>query len=277
MRAVKLAHSARVHVESGDLDEALALLKEAWRACPDARLRHAQGKVLRQAGRPTEALAAFRACVDEGDEADGLLCAPEIAAVEATLARGVLVVACNAPGARVALDDEPPRPLGRLDVPAGRHALLLTADGHAPLRGVVDVRGGDEVRFEAQLATLPSPLTTAAPGDPGVGADAATGTTSEPRRPPTWPHWLGVGLGSALMLAAVVPFGQYALDRGDARAASATYSGDRVSPTNLVLGSALAGVGLSAVVTAVALWPDAPAVTLCPLPGGGAASLGVSW
>jgi hypothetical protein len=271
VRAVKLAHSARVHVEAGDVDEALALLKEAWRACPDARLRHAQGKVLRQAGRPAEALAAFRACVDEGDEADGVLCAPEIAAVEAALAQGVLVVACDVHGARVALDDEAPRPPGRFDVPAGRHSLTITADGWTPLRGVVDVRGGDEVRFEANLAMVPVVEAPAAPVVPIGRADAAAVPSA------TWPHWLGVGLGSVLVLASAVPFGQYALDRADAREASGTYSGDRVSPTNLVLGSALAGVGLSALVTAVALWPGAPAVTLLPLPGGGAAALGGTW
>jgi len=50
-----------------------------------------------------------------------------------------------------------------------------------------------------------------------------------------------------------------------------------VSPTNLVIGSALAGLGLSAIVTAVALWPAAADVTVAPLPGGAAAAVGVTW
>lgn len=273
VRAVKLAHAARGHADAGDPDAALALLKEAWRACPDARLRHAQGKVLRQAGRLPEALSAFRACVDEGDEHDGVLCAPEISAVEALLARGALIIQCDAPGAVVALDDGPPVPVGRLEVAAGRHALTVLAEGRVPLRGVIDVRGGDEVRFEARLSEMRG--APGGPGEPMPGADAGTGAPARPAA--AWSNWLGVGLGSALVLASIVPFAQDALDRRDARRSSATYSGDTVTPTNVVIGSALAGLGLSAIVTAVALWPRAPSVGVAPLPGGAATTLEVSW
>lgn len=273
MRAVKLAHAARGHADAGDTDAALALLKEAWRACPDARLRHAQGKVLRQAGRLQEALVAFRACVDEGDEHDAVLCAPELNAVEDLLARGALVVTCDAPGARVALDDGPPVPVGRLEVAAGRHALTVTAEGHAPLHGVIDVRGSDEVRFEARLSE--SRVGVPEPVGPPAGAVAPPAVERGPGSARA--NWLGVGLGAALVAASALPFAQDALDRHDARRASATYSGDTVSPTNLVIGSALAGLGLSAIVTAVALWPAAADVTVAPLPGGAAAAVGVTW
>ena len=267
VRAVSLAREAREHREAGRLEPALETLREAWRTCPDARLRLGLGRVLEDAGRSREALQAYQACVDEGDEAMRRECTTAREAVAARLSRGTLVVVADAVEASVLLDDaSTPRPPGTYVVAAGRHGLTVRAPGHVPFVAVVDVPGDGEARVEAVLAPIARAPALAAPVD---RANVAAPSTA-------W-HWVGV-VGGGLLVAGALPFFvQDALDRRDARGASATYSGDHVSARNLALGCGLAGVGAATALTAALLWPRAPAVAVAPVAGGVVVAAEATW
>jgi hypothetical protein len=115
---------------------------------------------------------------------------------------------------------------------------------------------------------------------PGMTGEPLVASVVRPKQSATL-QWLGVGVGSALVLASVYPLVQYGLDRRNAVPASAIYSGDKVSPRNLAIGCVGVGVGVIAIAVSAALMPKAEtvraAVAITPVQDGVATAFLLNW
>ena len=111
-------------------------------------------------------------------------------------------------------------------VDAGRHEVVVSAPGHSPWRGLVDVKAdGEQVALEVQAPVAEAPK-AAVPvvgggmsgGEPTAGAGAVTGADAGSGAPRTWQRpvgmaamgvgLLGIGVGAVLGGMALGKFGE---------------------------------------------------------------------
>ena len=200
-------------------------------------------------------------------------------AVELVGLPGGVVVRCPCPGAKVDIDREfvGVVPIDRpLSVRAGRHTVMVHAEGMEPFRQVVDVVAGQDTEVEARLTT---PL----------AAPIELEDTSDRFHP--W-HWVAIGTGAAMLATGVVLTAVAAHDRSKvtgagrtdgvvtgitaAEASSLETAARRMSGASV----AMYTLGGAALITGVVLYctrhepgarpgtQDGPPVSASPVPGG---------
>jgi hypothetical protein len=225
----------------------------------------------------------------------------ELAAVEARLTRGTLVLHVAPFGALVVVDGRPAgtAPLAPLTLPAGRHTLQVTAEGREPAERTLDVPGGEttQLTLELRVATAappPEPEPEPEP-EPPLPIVAEPAPLSPARSYAPW-TWVTLGTGLAAAAGGTV---SYALGEGDHQKILDTPGYDTDGPmdmtrrraldlessgdTKKLAGYVLWGVGGALVVTSAVLFLlDGPAaepdgsvhLSLVPAPGGGVFGLG---
>ena len=291
VRVVDLTKEARILLDGHRYDEAIAKLRSAYGICPEPKLRRSMGRVYEEAGRPEEALAAFRACIDEKAEASVRSeCEERARKIQEHLDSATLIVDAIPPNATVLLDGlEEPHPAGQsIRVRPGRHNVELRAAGKSAYQTTVVAAGGQETRISVLMEAFPAPPepprsreTARAPPDSPAEApstqlqEMASASSPEAR----W-NWVGVGLGAAVTGLGMAFLIQYGLDKKNAQGqhqdATYVYAADEVGPRNLALGLTFAVIGVAGVVVSGVLWPKVPVKASVGLvPGGG--SLAVSF
>ncbi len=238
-RAVRLAREAKEAMEAKRLDEALVALRAAYVLCPEARLRHAMGRVQEEAGAVEEAARSFRACEAEskGDEL-GADCRRRAEALEAKLR-----AARTAPAAL-------PEPVAKTQPP--------------PAVGTPPREKPPAPPREKPPASVPKPPVRPARDTTwnwvGIGASVAA---------------IGAGVGFLAMYGkdrSDARGAEYYPDGSLKREA------DRVSPTNAVVGGVCAGIGVAGLVTSLLTWPDGQAaVAAGPTESGGVVGFVARW
>jgi len=111
-----------------------------------------------QAGSGAAGSEAIEATIDAGHEGEpehavGPLCHALAAHLRALTARSTLLLAVNADGAAVRMDEVSvgETPLAPIDVRPGRHVVLIERSGFRAWRGDIEVREGEHARLNADL------------------------------------------------------------------------------------------------------------------------------
>ena len=270
-KAVQLAKDAGVHMKAQEYALAMDDLRAAFALCPEPRLHHSMGSVLEAQGNLQDALASFRACIQDGDSEIRVECMKRADAVQERLRIGALLVVAKPAGALVHLDQsEAGRASGtRLEVATGRHDVEVRYPGYLSHRVSVDVPGAGEVRINVELKPEP-PTPVAAKKEKELPTDwYQANSAPEAKQPNTAWNIAGVVLGGATALTGGGLLGYWGYLKTQAK------ENESVTPDSLIAGSVCLGVGVAAIITSVALWPKAPATaSAAPLPGCGMVAIG---
>jgi|GEM_PF-5435569 len=322
IRVIELANEAKRHMEAREFDLAMERLRTAYEICPQPKLRYAMARAQEEAGRLEEALALFRACIEEGAEGETRKdCEGGVKRISEKLAVGTVVIVTDVEDAMVFVDgsDEGQPAKVPMRVSVGKHEIRVRAAGKREFKEEVDVQPGDKkilyvtlepeseeqglllVRTEPEGCDLfvdgtffgkaSGEVLRLAPGEHEVEAKAEGYVSASSRvflepqkvtelnfrllpievakpavpkqkpRRKIW-NWIGIGVGSGLVVASLFPFIRYGLEKREARPASRDYSGDVVPPTNAIIGGVFVGVGIVTIVTSVVLWPGSDNISL---------------
>jgi len=293
-RVVDLSGEAKILLDAGKHDDALAVLKQAYSLCPDPRLHRSIGKVYLAAGRDREALTEFEACLVSDAGMDVHAECRELAGEANRVIDSTVIVLDGAPvGAVVTVDDAvvTPGSGGEVKVAPGTHEVEISLEGYRSFSTRATVERGRAAPVTVDmpvLATAPESV----PGpeadevvDTGREADVAVSVDAPPARvaggkagafdPVTVPNWVGIGLGVAAIGVGVGFLAQYGLDMKDVEEnpfeeGEGGYWPREVGITNVAVGASFAAAGVIAVVLSAALWPDAKvAPVIAAAPGGG--------
>jgi len=194
--------------------------------------------------------------------------------VDATPAQPVILTfRCDAGAGRIALRCDEADATVRVDgslagrtplavpvaVTPGTHTLRVEKPGFLPVERIVQVSAGETHVIEL------GPLLAAAAPDAGST---------------TW-AWVTLGSGIVLTASGAGFLIKDAVDRASLRGETDTHEADRIRPTNTIIGSVSAGLGVGLVITSFFLWPDEPedgsGFVVSPLRGGAALRYGLSF
>jgi hypothetical protein len=286
-RAVALSQEAKALLEKKKHADALRKLHAAYGICPEPKLLRAIGRVYHDAGRPEEAIAAFRSCVKEGaEEAVRAECEQQIKAIEDRILTATILVEAVPPSAEVFVDGAGrPQAAGvPIRVKPGRHEVELRAPGKSPHKTAVEAVEGRETRVRVAMEAPPAPADARAAASgplPEPPADTPTLAAAPAFAPETKWNWVGIGAGAAVTGLGVAFLVQYGWDKRDAngperndpqRPDLVTREADSVGPRNLALGVTFSVLGVAGVVVSAVLWPKTPvSAAAAPVPGGGGA------
>lgn len=200
--------------KAGVYDKAAQAFEEAWKLAPTPTTALNLAQSLEGAGRPADALQWYDKVL--AAEADG----PRRGAAESgrahLQAHGYLAVTCGPPGAALTVGAlEGQCPTWGAYLPAGTHAVTLTAADRAPHRGEVEVAAGQRRELTLDLARevqvqVPMPA-SAAP----LAVETQVPPPAEASPEPAVPAWVAytvMGLGGAALILGGVYYAQAADD-----------------------------------------------------------------
>jgi hypothetical protein len=277
-QAVAMALEGKALQEKGRHQEALKLLEEAWAVSPHPKILFYKGRSLVALKRYDEAQLTYK--LIRRNVAD--LEQDKLAEVDRTLAwledqLKETLVRFEAPGLNgvavkvdgVALGSAPVKRTFK----RGTYTVRAEREGYLAADASFSVLGEAEKTVKLELKPLPVRV-EARPGEGATPPAAVTAPPSSTTR--TW-AWVTLGTGAAALATGGVLLGNYAVQAGKDLAPNQHLAGQSL---DLGLGCTLAVAGAALVGTSVALFvKDArarqvPAVSLVPLPGGGALVVG---
>ncbi|NUN13047.1 MAG: PEGA domain-containing protein [Myxococcales bacterium] len=167
-----LYQEARTAFDSGEYERSAELLAKAYALNPEPKLLWNRARSLQLAEKWEEALATYRAYLklaptpEEKQETE-----TRIAEVKVAFNRGWLTVRSDAPNAQVIVDDvtTAPAPIENWLLDAGKHSIVVTADGVGRSQHVVTVSSGEETVLDVSLMPAPAVVNTTASGDEPMG------------------------------------------------------------------------------------------------------------
>jgi hypothetical protein len=307
-----LVDQAQAEFKSARYAEALRSYGRALAAGAPRELRFMLGRCHQMLEQWREAREVYQILLADADTPSHvrIRTEAELAAVEARLEVGTLVLQIAPFGALVFIDGRPvgAAPLDPRVLPAGRHHLRVTADGREAVERSIELEGGvtTPLAIELRVAEAPRPPDSPAPEPPAFEPPRPR-RTAEPvvvveelpvRGSSTYSPWTWVTLGTgiAALAGGGLAYGLGEKDHQDVigaegyaeggpvvgmtqqRAADLEESGD----TKKLAGSILFGVGGALVVTSTVLFvldatagPDDGTVTVgvLPTPHGGVLSV----
>ena len=221
--------------KAGVYDKAAQAFEGAWQLAPTPTTALNLAQSLEGAGRPANALTWYDRVLET--EPSGPRHDAAFAGRAHLRQHGYVAVTCGPPGAALTVGPAQGQcPVWGGYLPAGEHAVSLTAEGRAPHRGSVTLVGGQRAELTLELpqqiaVILPAPDAPDAP-DAGLAtplpADAHAAAETDTADPePAVPAWVGytlLGLGGAGLIVGGL---YYAEAADDAEQADGLTSGAR--------------------------------------------------
>lgn len=185
-----LYQEARSAFDQGEYERSADLLAKAYALNPEPKLLWNRARSLQLAEKWEEALATYRdylklaSTPEEKKETE-----TRIAEVKVAFKRGWLTVRSDAPNAQVIVDDvtTAPAPIENWLLDAGKHSIVVVAEGVGRSQHVVTVSAGEETVLDVSLTPSPTVVAAAEGGDGEMGELAIWG-------------WSILGAGAALAI-----------------------------------------------------------------------------
>lgn len=207
--AKKYYTEANEKFKDGDYAGALPLFQQADQAYPGAAPKHKIAVCLDKLGKHREAIDAYRTFIASNPSekyADRVRDAgARIAELEATLPAEVTVIVSppDAPEVQIAVNGEP-KTGPTLELPAGQHTIVVTAQGYQPLTEVVTVKGAEKRDLALTLVPVEAAPPPPPPPPPPAGGEEDTGGGSNV------PAYVTLGIAGAGVILGTI-FGIQAL------------------------------------------------------------------
>lgn len=227
--------------KAGVYDKAAQAFEGAWQLAPTPTTALNLAQSLEGAGRPADALTWYDRVLET--EPSGPRHDAAFAGRAHLRQHGYVAVTCGPPGAALTVGPAQGQcPVWGAYLPAGEHAVALTAEGRAPHRGSVTLVGGQRAELTLELpqqiaVILPAPDAPASgPADSPAGgapvpAEAEAEADADADVEPAVPAWVGytlLGLGGAGLIVGGLYYAEAADDAEQAGGLSNGARRDRI-------------------------------------------------